>query len=93
MKYLTKFNEEVKVGSDQDFNTKEVIKINELETAEDFYNNLKDNYSIEECMQMYAKHVSVKFDAEVLFKSLGKKGKLPSELLSKIEHMYNSIEW
>jgi hypothetical protein len=69
------------------------MKIYQLQTAKEFYNQVKDNHTTEELMQMYARHVATSFAAECANKALGNKMEVSNSLHSKIESMYNSIEW
>lgn len=69
------------------------MKIYQLQTAKEFHNQQKGNHSTEELMQMYARHVATFFAAECANEALGNKMEVSNSLHSKIESMYNSIEW
>lgn len=69
------------------------MKIYQLQAAKEFYNQQKGNYTTEELMQMYARHVATSFAAECVNEALGNKMEVSNALHSKIDSMYNSIEW
>ena len=69
------------------------MKIYQLQTAKDFYKQQKENYTTEELMQMYARHVATSFAVECANEALGNKMEASNALHSKIDSMYNSIEW
>jgi len=69
------------------------MRIYQLQTAKEFYNRVKGNYSIEEIMEAYARHVAARFAAECVNEALGNKMEVSNALHSKIESLYKSIVW
>lgn len=69
------------------------MRIYQLQTAKEFYNSIKGNFTIEEVMQMYAEHVAKRFAAECVNEALGNKMIVSNMLHSKIENNYKNIEW
>ena len=69
------------------------MKIYQLQTAKEFYNRVKGNHTTEELMQMYARHVATSFAVECANEALGNKMEASNALHSKVDSMYNSIEW
>ena len=70
------------------------MKIYQLQTVKEF----KKRYSTseiteEQLMQMYAKHVATSFAAECVNEALENKMEVSNTLHSKIDSMYDSIEW
>jgi len=69
------------------------MRIYQLQTTKEFYNRVKGNYSIEEIMEAYAKHVATRFAAECVNEALGNKMEVSNALHERVEKMYNSIIW
>jgi len=70
------------------------MKIYQLQTAKEFINRHSTNEITEEqLMQMYARHVATSFAAKCANEALGNKMEVSNALHSKIDSMYNSIEW
>lgn len=70
------------------------MRIYQLYTAEEFINRYATKEITEQqLMQMYAMHVATSFAAECVNKALGNKMEVSNSLHSKIEGMYDSIEW
>ena len=69
------------------------MEIYQLKTAAEFYSSLKDNFTLEQVMQMYAEHVATKFAAECVNEALGNKMCVSNALHENIEKKYKSIIW
>lgn len=69
------------------------MNIHQLETAKEFCNSVKGNYSTELLMELYAQHVATKFAAECVNQALGNKMEVSNALHERIEKLYNSINW
>jgi hypothetical protein len=69
------------------------MKIYQLRTAKEFYNSIKENFTTEELMQMYAEDVAKRFAAECVNEALGNKMEVSNMLHSAIENKYKSIIW
>lgn len=71
------------------------MKLYQLKTAEDFYDELasQGNYPVSVIMQVYAEHVAKKFAAECVNEALGNKMCVSNSLNEKIDKMYGSIDW
>jgi len=70
------------------------MKIYQLKTAKEFIDRYPTSeITKEQLMQMYARHVATSFAAECANKVLGNKMEVSNALHSKIDSMYNSIEW
>jgi len=72
------------------------MKIYQLKTAKEFLQDpfwKKQNLTTEELMDVYASHVSKKFAVECANEALENKMEASNALHSKIDSMYNSIEW
>ena len=67
------------------------MKIYQLRTAKEFYNSIKENFTTEELMQMYAEDVAKRFAAECVNEALGNKMEVSNMLHSAIENKYKSI--
>jgi hypothetical protein len=70
------------------------MKIYQLQTAKEFIDRYSTSEITEEqLMQMYAKHVATSFAAECTNEALGNKMEVSNFMHSRIDKMYNSIEW
>jgi hypothetical protein len=69
------------------------MRIYQLKTAEEFYNSIQGNYSIQDVMQMYAEHVAKKFAAECVNEALQNEMEVSNALHHAIERKYKSIAW
>ncbi len=70
------------------------MKIYQLQTAKDFIDRYSTSeISEEQLLQMYARHVATSFAVECANEALGNKMEASNALHSKIDSMYNSIEW
>jgi hypothetical protein len=69
------------------------MKIYQLRTVKEFYNSIKENFTTEELMQMYAEDVAKRFAAECVNEALGNKMEVSNMLHSAIENKYKSIIW
>lgn len=70
------------------------MKVYQLQTAKEFIDRYSTSEITEEqLMQMYARHVATFFAAECVNEALGDKIMGSNALHSKIDSMYNSIEW
>jgi len=70
------------------------MKIYQLQTAKDFIDRYSTReISEEQLLQMYARHVATFFAVECANEALGNKMEASNALHSKIDSMYNSIEW
>jgi len=69
------------------------MRIYQLQTAKDFYESIRENYTLGELMQMYAADVAKKFAAECVNKALGNTMEVSNMLHEAIEKKYNSIIW
>ncbi len=69
------------------------MHIYQLRTAKEYYNSIKENYTIEQLMQMYAEDVAKRFAAECVNEALGNKMEVSNSLHHAIEKKYKSIVW
>jgi hypothetical protein len=69
------------------------MRIYQLRTAKEFYNSIKENFSTEELMQMYAEDVAKRFAAECVNEALGNKMEVSNLLHIAIDKKYKSIIW
>ena len=72
------------------------MKIYQLQTAKEFMEKpfiQQQNLTIEQLMQLYAEDVAKRFAGECVNESLGNKMEVSNALHSKIESIYESIEW
>jgi hypothetical protein len=69
------------------------MRIYQLQTAKEFYNSVKANFSTEELMMMYAEDVAKRFAAECVNEALGNKMVVSNALHDAINKKYNSIIW
>jgi len=69
------------------------MRIYQLKTAKEFYNSIKENFTTEELMQMYAEDVAKRFAAECVNEALGNKMEVSNSLHHAIEVKYKSIIW
>ena len=70
------------------------MKIYQLQTAKEFIDrNSTSEITVEQLLQMYARHVATSFAAECANEALGNKMEVSNALHSKIDSKYNSIEW
>ena len=69
------------------------MRLYQLKTAKEFYNSIKENYTTEQLMQMYAEDVAKRFAAECVNETLGNKMEVSNALHIAIENKYISIIW
>lgn len=69
------------------------MRIYQLQTAEEFYKAVNNNYTVAQLMQMYAADVAKRFAAECVNEALGNKMEVSNALHHAIEKKYNSINW
>ena len=69
------------------------MRLYQLKTAKEFYNSIKENFSTEELMQMYAEDVAKRFAAECVNEALGNKMEVSNLLHIAIDKKYKSIIW
>ena len=69
------------------------MKIYQLKTAKEFYSSVKEKFTTEELMQMYAEDVAKRFAAECVNEALGNKMEVSNALHHSIERRYKSIIW
>lgn len=69
------------------------MRIYQLKTAKEFYNSIKENFSTEELMHMYAEDVAKRFAAECVNEALGNKMEVSNHLHIAIDKKYKSIIW
>ena len=69
------------------------MHIYQLRTAKEFYNSIKENFTTEELMQMYAEDVAKRFAAECVNEALGNKMEVSNALYDAIDKKYKSIVW